>query len=244
VGKKILLFFLFGLCAWNLAKIPYILAFDIDAADEFSRRGLEGSITLAKWVEGYRGTKLKSPSINFLAVHNVIGITVLMMMAISLLSHGFRRKYGVLFFAFGILLGIHTIPAALLMDSAVKRFLFTGTCIEVILASIFGLVVLHNYERWEPRSARYLLIAFGLVTFGAYGAGFAESFQIVLNVLAKVRTSVWPQYGDLPDPMYGNTIYDRVPEIVGLTFVVLWIAIVWVGLPAKRYFANHSSTAS
>ena len=130
MGKKIIILFIVGLCAWNLTKIPYLISFDsTDVSDDYAKHGLEGSINLGHWVEGYHGTKLKSPSINFLAVHSVIGITVLMMMAFSLISPKLRRKHGLLFFIFAILLGVHTLPAALLMDGSFKRILFSYTCI-------------------------------------------------------------------------------------------------------------------
>jgi hypothetical protein len=194
-------------------------------------------------VDGYHGTKLKSPAINFLAVHTVIGITVLMMMAFSLVRPALRRKHGLLFFVSAILLGLHTLPAAWLMDGAFKKYLFTATCVEVIGAAIFGLVVLRNYERFQPSSEKYLLISFSLITLGAYGAGFAEFTQIGKNVIAYLRTSVWPDFGALPHPLSGNTPFDRVPETVGFAVFVLWMVVVWVVLPTRQYLASSAEGA-
>jgi hypothetical protein len=240
VGKKILLFLLVGLCVWNLTKLPYYVAFDpADATDAYARHGLEGSINLGHWVEGYHGTKLKSPAINFLAVHNVVGITVLMMMAFALVRPRLRRRFGPLFFPFAILLGAHTVPAAWMMDGAFRKYLFTATCVLVIGAALFGLVVLRRYERDPPAAEKRLLIAYSLITLGAYGAGFAEFYQIGSNAIARLRTGLWPDFGALPHALAGNTPYDRIPEAIGWTVFVLWIAIVWLAWPARRLRTNR-----
>jgi hypothetical protein len=239
--KKIVIVFLLGLCIWNLTKLPYIIFFDInDISDAYARHGLEGSINLGHWIDGYHGTKLKSPSINFLAVHAVIGITVLTMMAMSLIKPELRRKYGLAFFIFAILLGLHTFPAALLMDSTFKRYLFSGTCIVVIGAAIFGLFVLSNYEDYQPSSEKYLLDAYSLITLGAYGAGFAEFFQIGKNTINYVKTNLWPEFGDLPDKLYGHTWFDTIPEMVGLVVFFLWILVVWIIIPVKLFLVSRS----
>jgi hypothetical protein len=231
MGKKILLFFLVGLCAWNLTKIPYYVVFDAsDTTDAYAVHGLEGSINLAHWVDGYRGTKLKSPAVNFLLVHNVVGITVLMMMALSLLRPPLRRRWGPWFFPFSILLGAHTLPAAWMMDGAFRKYLFTATCVMVIGAAIFGLLTLRRYER-EPKAEKHLLVAYSLITLGAYGAGFAEFYQIGSNAVARLRTGIWPEFGPLPHPLSGLTPYDALPEILGWTVFALWMAVVWIALP-------------
>lgn len=239
-GKGILLFFLVGLCVWNVTKIPYYIAFDpANVTDEYVSHGLEGSINLGHWVEGYHGTKLKTPAINFLAVHNVVGITVLMMMAFSLVRPTLRRRFGLPFFGFAILLGAHTLPAAWMMDGAFRKYLFTATCVMVIGAALFGLVVLRRYERYQPSSEKYLLIAYSLITLGAYGAGFAEFYQIGSNTIARLRSGIWPDFGPLPHDLTGLTPYDRFPEAIGFTVFALWIGIVWVVLPLKRYLAGR-----
>ncbi len=245
MGKRIVLFFLIGLCAWNLTKIPYIVTFDsTDTTDEYARNGLEGSINLGHWVDGYHGLKQKSPEINFLAVHNVVGITVLMLMAISLVSPGFRRKWGLLFFSSAIVLGLHTIPAAWAMEGDFKKYLFTATCVEVIVVALWGLVVLRGYERYQPASEKHLLIAYSLIALGAYGAGFAEFSAIGSNVISRLRTSAWPEFGDAAHPLYGQTFYDRVPEAAGWAVFVLWITVVWIVLPARQYLASRSKRVS
>lgn len=232
--KKVLLVFLVGLCAWNLTKVPYYLAFDAaDAADAYARHGLEGSINLGHWVDGYHGTKLKTPAVNFLLVHNVIGITVLMMMAISLVRPPLRRSWGPVFFPFAIVLGAHTLPAAWMMDSPFRKYLFTATCALVIGAAIFGLFVLRRGDR-SPESEKHLLIAYSLITFGSYGAGFAEFYQIGKNTVARLSTGVWPDFGPLPHPLAGRTAYDAVPEAVGLAVFALFVTVVWIVWPAVR----------
>ena len=243
MGKKILLVFLVGLCAWNLTKLPYYLSYDsTDTTNAYVKHGLEGSINLENWLDGYRGNKLRTPAMNFLAVHAVIGITVLMMMAFSVINPERRRRHGLLFFIFAILLGLHTLPAALLMDSTFKKYLFSGTCVVVIGASIYGLAVLRNYERYQPSSEKYLLIAYSLITLGAYGAGFAEFYQIGVNVADYLKTDIWPEFGDLPHKLAGHTLYDRIPETAGFAVFALWIAVVWLFIPIKLFMASRSRT--
>ena len=229
MGKKILLFFLVGLCVWNLTKVPYYLAFD--SMDSWVQQGIEGSINLGHGVDGYHGTKLKTPAINFLLLHNVIGITVLLMMALPVLRAPLRRRWGPVFFPFAIILGVHTLPAAWMIESPLRKYIFTVTCLYVIGAAIFGLVVLSRYERFQPSSEKYLLICYSLVTFGAYGAGFAEFLQIGKNIAARMKDAVWPDFGSIPHPMAGQTPYDLVPAAVGLVVFVLWIVLVWIALP-------------
>jgi hypothetical protein len=235
MGKKILLFFLVGLCVWNLTKIPYYVAFDpTDTADTYAGHGLEGSINLGHWVEGYHGTKLKTPAINFLAIHAVVGITVLLMMALTVLRPPLRRRWGPVFFPFAIILGAHTLPAAWMMDSAFRKYLFTATCLWVIGAALFGLVVLARYERFQPSSEKYLLICYSLITLGAYGAGFAEFYQIGKNTLARISEGAWPDFGPLPHALAGLTPYDAAPRSAGLVVFVLWILLIWMALPVWR----------
>ncbi|HSH74293.1 MAG TPA: hypothetical protein VLA09_01200 [Longimicrobiales bacterium] len=230
--KKILVFFLVGLCAWNVTKIPYYIAFDTaDTADAYVQHGLEGSINLGHWVDGYHGTKLKTPAVNFLLVHNVVGITVLIMMALSLAKQGWRRKYGRPYFAFAIVLGVHTLPAAWMMDAAVRKYLFTATCAWVIGAAIWGFFTLRSYDADPERSERHLLIQYALIALGAYGAGFAEFYQIGKNTVSRFTEGIWPDFGPLPHPLVGQTPYDVPAVWIGYAVFALWVAIVWVIWP-------------
>jgi hypothetical protein len=116
-------------------------------------------------------------------------------------------------------LGAHTLPAAWMMDGAFRKYLFTATCVLVIGAALFGLVVLRRYERDPPAAEKRLLIAYSLITLGAYGAGFAEFYQIGSNAIARLRTGLWPDFGALPHALAGYTPYDRLPEVIGWTGV-------------------------
>ena len=239
--KKILLFFLVGLCVWNLTKLPYYVAYDFAPPDDaYVQHGLEGSINLSYWVDGYRGTKLKSPAINFLVFHTVVGITVLMMMALSLIKQGWRRKYAVPYFVFSIVLGAHTLPAALAMDGAFQRYLFTATCAWVIASAIWGFFTLRAYDTDPDRAEKHLLIQYSLITLGAYGAGFAEFNQIGRNVVNRIRSGIWPEFGALPHPDAGHTVYDIPPELLGYLLSFAWVAAIWIVWPLKS--RNQGST--
>lgn len=93
--RKFLIFFIgVFLPAWTLSKVPLYLAFDDQGTDAYDARGLGGSINLEQWVEGFRSSKLHSPACNFLLVHIAFGITVLVMMALTIYNVAWRRKYG------------------------------------------------------------------------------------------------------------------------------------------------------
>ena len=92
--------------------MPYYIQFDKNGDSDYEKGGLTGSINLVYWVNGFQSSKLHSPACNFLLVHIAFGVTVLVMMAMSLVKTAWRRKYGNYFFTFAILLSVHTIPAA------------------------------------------------------------------------------------------------------------------------------------
>ncbi|GFH49876.1 hypothetical protein CTEN210_06352 [Chaetoceros tenuissimus] len=174
--RKILIFFILFLCLWNLSKVPYYIQFDKNGDSDYEKGGLTGSINLVYWVNGFQSSKLHSPACNFLLVHIAFGVTVLVMMAMSLVKTAWRRKYDPL--------------------KAEKEL------------------------AWE----------YGLITLGAYGAGFAEYSGIIAKFLYKAEHGVFKAYTEL-DPLFGHSIYDKLPECVGMTFFFAWVGIVWFWWP-------------
>jgi hypothetical protein len=234
LGRKLLIFSLFFLTAWTFTKIPYYIQFDPNGDSAYEKGGLTGSINLAYWIKGFDSSRLHSPACNFLLVHIAFGATVLVMMALSLIKTSWRRKYGKWFFTFAILLGVHTIPAALGMNPVPLRFLFTFTCVWVITAAIFGFKTLHHYDEDPVKAEKHLLIEYSLVTLGAYGAGFAEFTGIFLKIKYRLAHGEWRQYvPDAPDPKFGHSLYDLLPEKVGLTFFFVWVTVFWFWWPIK-----------
>ena len=228
------------LVTWNATKIPYYIEYDKDGDSDYEKAGLGGSINLEKWVDGYQGSKLHSPPCNFLLVHIGFGSTVLIMMAMTMVKPAWRRKYGYYFFTFAILLGLHTIPAAWTMGwqpdgpstKAAFKYIFTFTCVYCIIAALFGFRTLKNYDKDPVAAEKALAIEYGLITFAAYGAGFAEFQGIAVNFMHKSETGSFKSYPD-PDLLFGHSIYDILPEKVGMTIFFAWVAIFWFWWPIK-----------
>lgn len=232
-ARKVLIFFLVFLAAWNFTKVPYYIQFNPNGDTEYEKGGLTGSINLYYWLDGFRSSKLHSPACNFLLVHMAFGSTVLIMMALSLVKTKWRRKYGWWFFTITNLLAWHTIPAAWAMNKKPLQYLFTFTCVWCIVSALFGYRTLQNYDKDPVKAEKHLLIEYSLITLGAYGAGFAEFTGIGAKVKYRLAEGVWKHYGDTPDPKFGHSVYDLLPEKVGMTIFFAWMAVVWFFWPIK-----------
>lgn len=230
--RKFLIFFIgVFLPAWTLSKVPLYLAFEDGGTDAYDARGLGGSINLEQWVDGFRSSKLHSPACNFLLVHIAFGITVLVMMALTIYNVSWRRKYGNIFFVFSILLGVHTIPSALGMHAIPLRILFTFTCVWVIVSAVCGFFTLAKYDEDPVKAEKHLRIEYGLITLGAWGAGFAEFTGITAKLIYKFQHGEWKVYSTSPDPDWGKSIYFRFPESVGVWIFMLTLVFVWLAWP-------------
>ena len=238
--RKTLIFLLYFLVAWTFTKVPYYMQFDINGDSDYERGGLTGSINLYYWVKGFESTKLHSPACSFLLLHIAFGSTVLVMSALCLMRSSWRRKYGKYFFASAILLGVHTIPAAWTMRTDFTKYLFTFTCLWSVGWSIKGYITLHNYANDPVKAERNLALQYAAITFGAYGAGFAESFGIASKFVYHAKYGEFEKFTEL-DPRFGNSIYDKVPEKVGFTLFFLWVGIVWAWWPLRLMNIDISS---
>lgn len=244
LGRKLLIFAFVFLPAWTVTKIPYYIQFNAQGDTPYEKGGLTGSINLEHWISGYNGSKLRSPACNFLLVHIAFGITVLIMMALSLIKKSWRKKYGYYFFTFAICLAVHSVPAALMMPQLPLRILFTFTCAWVFAAAVFGFITLRNYDEDPEKAERHLLIEYGLISFGAYGAGFAEFTGIAAKIRFRLAEGYWTSYGDSPDPRFGHTVYNLLPEKYGMTFFFVFISIYWFYWPIKLVEIDTTTTAS
>jgi hypothetical protein len=66
-----------------------------------------------------------------------------------------------------------------------------------------------------------------------YGAGFAEFTFMYFKIKYRVDNGVYHDYGPDPEPVWGHTIYDWLPERVGMTVFFAWVALVWFWWPIK-----------
>jgi hypothetical protein len=182
--------------------------------------------------QGFHSTKLRAPACNFLLVHVAVAITVLVMIALAIIKKEWRRKYAVPFFCFSTFLGLHTLPAALLMDSMFTFILFPFTCLLVIASSICGFFTLRHYDKDPVKGDRELAWEYGLITLSAVGAGGAEALGIHSKVAFYAANGYWQVFNlDAPHKMWGKTVYDALPERVGMTVFLVWVAAVWFAWP-------------
>ena len=232
-GRKFLIGAIIFLVGWTSTKIPYYMAFDANGDTPYEKGGLTGSINLEHWIPGFRSTKLRSPACNFLLVHICFGATTLIMSALALTKATWRRKYGYYFFTFAILLGVHTIPAAWTTPQLPLRIIFLFTCIYVIITAMLGFNTLRLYDNNPTKCEKHLQYEYAIITFGAYGAGFAEFSGIYGKVKFYLAEGYWQNFGDVPDPLFGHTLYDLLPERVGMTIFLAFVTIFWLWWPVK-----------
>ena len=204
-------------------KLPFYM--------EFGGYNNIATINLVRWVKsGYNGNKLRSPAINFLFVHTIIGITVLMLYAATLLSARYRRKWGHISYLFTILLGVQSLPAA-----QAHRFalVFATDCYVIILVSFWGFYTLWTYDKNPKKAEKHLAIQHHIICVGAWGAGFAELFLGILpNLMNHIFRGIWPPANFKgPHPEAGLTIYDRFPESLGWITGITIVVICWVVWP-------------
>lgn len=226
--RKFFIFMIIFLVVWNATKIPFYMAFNPNTDPP-----LPSSINLQYIIEGFKGTMLRAPPCNFLLLHIAFGSTVLIMMALSLVKPAWRKKYGKYFFSFTLCLGIHTFPAAVNTPSPALRFLFTFTCFFVSIPAMYGFKTLHDYDKDPIQAEKHLFIEYCLITFGAYGAGFAEFTGLAIKFIYRFRNGEYQDFGNKPDPLYGKLIYSKLPEKYGLTLFFIFTAIVWIYWPLK-----------
>ena len=130
------------------------------------------------------------------------------------------------------------------MNTTFTKYLFTFTCLWVITASLFGYRTLKNYDKDPVAAEKALAWEYGLVTLGAYGAGFAESIGILTKFMFKADNGYFRDYGNTPDPKFGHSVYDLLPERVGLTFFFVWMGIFWFWWPVKLLEIDTTTNAT
>jgi hypothetical protein len=120
----------------------------------------------------------------------------------------------------------------MLMDEPFTYYLFTATCLWVIASAICGFFTLRDYDKDPAKGDRHLSWQYSLITLGAFGAGFAESIGIHAKFVAHAATGSWPHFNnDEPHAKWGKTLYNVLPEKVGMTIFLVWVAAVWFAWP-------------
>ena len=85
-----------------------------------------------------------------------------------------------------------------------------------------------NFNDWDcnENKLKQLVYQKGAVLVGLYASD--DAFK---------------DYGNAPDPLFGNSVYDIIPEKIGLAFFFVFTAIVWFWWPIKllQIHADKSS---
>lgn len=226
LGNKALTAFLLLIALWNLTKLPFLMAFGNDGNSTYNDHGIELSINLGHWIKGFRSSKMRTPPCNFLLVHAALGITVVIMMVLTLIRKAWRKKYCKPFFIFAILEGIHAIPASLVNDAGLTP-LFLFACALLIGSGVWGLKTNQEYDHDPSKAEKNLLIQYSIVAGVNSAAAFLETPKIIEAFKYHDENGVWKNFGDAPHKSFGHTLYDTLPEKVGMGVFLIFCTTVW-----------------
>jgi FtsH-binding integral membrane protein len=227
LATKGLIGFLLVIVLWNVTKLPFLMSFNNDGDVEYNSHGIELSINLGHWVKGYRSKKMRTPACNFMLVHAALGITCVCMMILSLIKKSWRKKYCVPFFIFAIVEGLHAFPASILNDSPFLVKLFICACILLVGSGVWGLQTIFNYDTNPQKAEKNLFIQYSIVTVVNSAAAFLETPNIIAALKAHEEDGVWTTYGETPHSKFGHTVYDKLPEKVGMTIFLGFCFVFW-----------------
>jgi len=120
-------FFLLFLAAYNLSKLPWYLGFL-----SIPSYGMEASMPF-HMLAGYRGSKLWSHPVLFLAPHALMGSTLLILHAMYLLLEDDKSPASsATFFGLAILFATHVIPERAGIPDRSKKLPLNEACIIII----------------------------------------------------------------------------------------------------------------
>ena len=207
--------------------------FDYNGGTPYEHGGLPISINLSHWIKGYQnGRFMNAPACNFVLVHTAMGITLNIMMALSMIKPSWRRKYGKYFFTLAFVMGVHMIPAAIKSKTTLSRESSTFFSVSTVIFALWGFTTLHHYGEDPARAERHLLIQyFGIFLPIWTIIGCGEILITANEMLSRMKTGVWRDYGYTLDSRFGNSVYDQLPESVGRSVFFVWAAIVWLWWP-------------
>ena len=238
--KKALIAFLAVCGLWNVAKLPYFMSFNNDGNVSYAKHGIELSINLGYWIKGYRSLKMRAPACNFFLVHASTGVMLLAMVILTIIKAERRKKYCMPFFVFSIIMGLHTMPAALINDGGFAT-LFTFACSLLIGSGIWGIHTKLNYDKDPKTAEKNLLIQYVIVAITNVAASFIEAPHIINAFSGRDENGNFQVVSEEPHKFVGNTVYDKFPEKIGMTYFLLLTIIGWglwplylVAIPEKK----------
>jgi hypothetical protein len=149
------------------------------------------------------------------------------MMILTLIKTQWRKKYCVPFFCFAIIEAFHTFPATLINDSAFLVVLFMVACALLLGMGIWGLQTKRTYDEDPAKAEKYFFIQYLTITIVNASAAVLELPNILTAFSDHSKNGVWTNYGDEPHRRVGHTVYDMLPEKVGMTIFVVFAGAVW-----------------
>jgi len=100
-------------------------------------------------------------------------------------------------------------------------------CILLIGSGIYGLYTIHKYPEASEETDKTLFILYVIVTIVNFGAGVLEGPNIMKAFTYKDEHGVYLNYGEEPYPIVGHTVYDKLPEKVGLVVFLAITICTW-----------------
>lgn len=169
--------FLFVLAAYNLSKLPWYLGLV-----PIPSYGLEASMPFHRWT-GYRGSKLWSHPVLFLAPHAVMGSSLLVLHALYLLDY-YRQDDNMLssataFFGLAAAFAVHVFPERAGIPNRSKKLPLNEACMMTIAVGV-GLVAAGIVDQGVGRT---------IVIVPCLGAPILELIPVLAHLVKKIGNS-------------------------------------------------------
>jgi hypothetical protein len=185
-GSGLFSLLLFVLAGYNLSKLPWYLGLA-----PIPSYGFEASLPFHALIK-YRGSKLWSHPVLFLAPHAVMGSTLLILYAaLDVLRVGRIAMGSEIFFALAVLFAVHIIPERAGIPNRSKRLPLNEACIIIVLTGT-ALAAMGVVEAGTGRT---------IVIVPCLGAPILELLPVMSFAIKKIRD---PSYkgqskdGDIP----------------------------------------------
>ena len=193
LGRKLLVGAFIFICAWNFTKVPYYLAFNANGDTPYEQSGLTLSINLVHMLPGFQSSKITSPACNYQLIHVQLGITLLIMMCLSLINTAWKRRHGKWFFGFAICYSVHQFADALMTPLPPLKVLFTLTCILCFVCGIRGFGTLDAYDEDPVKAEKDLTTLYACIAFSASAEFIEEATGIFRKMMYRLDTGEWKQ---------------------------------------------------
>lgn len=161
--------FLFVLAAYNLSKLPWYLGMA-----PIPTYGLEASMPFHPLI-GYRGFKLWSHPVLFLAPHAIMGSSLLILYGLYLRG---IQEFTTYFYSLAVVFAVHVIPERAGIPNRSKGLPLNQVCIVTILSAT-ALVLID----WVP-----LNTGMNIVIVPCLGAPILELIPVIKCAIKKLQT--------------------------------------------------------